>query len=307
MSSVERRATAALRKPPEQRLQQDLDIIYAFLHGISDLSNLHGSAIRDLCRIVRLEFYEASRVLFCRGQQATCWYILLSGCVFINGSLFLPTNSFGKRTAGYLLRNSDCVTLEPCSVLVIDYPNVPYPHPTRVLSFGSYETSQQQQLQQDAVASRELVDRRLRARGRMVSDNTPVDTSDLEIEFRPQVPYPALTINPAPAIHINRTSLSVSDLGPGLTGAGSEYNRPKQRGSRASDTSSICSGSDSMPQSSVDDPEQDSDDEEVYAEANGSLIGRDRLRECLEKDRSDRTDDDIEVLLDFMQHLPVST
>jgi hypothetical protein len=38
-----------------------------------------------------------------------------------------------------------------------------------------------------------------------------------------------------------------------------------------------------------------------------SLIGRDRLRECLEKDRSDRTDDDIEVLLDFMQHLPVST
>jgi hypothetical protein len=38
-----------------------------------------------------------------------------------------------------------------------------------------------------------------------------------------------------------------------------------------------------------------------------SLIGRDRVRECLEKARQDRTDDDIEVLLEFLQHLPVST
>ena len=37
-----------------------------------------------------------------------------------------------------------------------------------------------------------------------------------------------------------------------------------------------------------------------------SLIVRDTVRECLEKDPADRTEDDIEVLLDFMQHLPVS-
>lgn len=36
-----------------------------------------------------------------------------------------------------------------------------------------------------------------------------------------------------------------------------------------------------------------------------SLIVRDTVRECLEKDPAERTEDDIEVLLEFMQHLPV--
>jgi len=36
-----------------------------------------------------------------------------------------------------------------------------------------------------------------------------------------------------------------------------------------------------------------------------SLIVRDRVREFLEKDPAHRSDDDINVLLDFMQHLPV--
>ena len=34
---------------------------------------------------------------------------------------------------------------------------------------------------------------------------------------------------------------------------------------------------------------------------------RDTVRECLEKDPTERTEDDIEVLLEFMQHLPVSS
>ncbi|KAL4239412.1 hypothetical protein ACF0H5_000227 [Mactra antiquata] len=90
-----------------------------------------------------------------------------------------------------------------------------------------------------------------------------------------------------------------------------------KRCSRASDTSSAYSGSDMM-QSSIDDQENpdndlpsnlmeslvDSDDEEGYGEANEveNLPVRDAVRESLEKDPSDRKDDDIEILLDFMQH-----
>ena len=37
-----------------------------------------------------------------------------------------------------------------------------------------------------------------------------------------------------------------------------------------------------------------------------SLPVRDAVRECLEKDPADRKDDDIEILLDFMQHFRVS-
>ncbi|ESO87122.1 hypothetical protein LOTGIDRAFT_107273 [Lottia gigantea] len=88
-----------------------------------------------------------------------------------------------------------------------------------------------------------------------------------------------------------------------------------KRSSRASDTSSAYSGSDMM-QSSIDDPGEnpdidlsglmesmvDSDDEDGYAESTDSLPLRDTVRECLEKDPTFRTEDDIETLLEFMQH-----
>lgn len=38
-----------------------------------------------------------------------------------------------------------------------------------------------------------------------------------------------------------------------------------------------------------------------------SLTVRDTVRECLEKDPSERTDDDIETLLEFTQHLKAFT
>lgn len=36
-----------------------------------------------------------------------------------------------------------------------------------------------------------------------------------------------------------------------------------------------------------------------------SIPVHDAVRECLEKDPTERTDDDIEVLLEAMQHMPV--
>ncbi|XP_022258450.1 rap guanine nucleotide exchange factor 2-like [Limulus polyphemus] len=88
------------------------------------------------------------------------------------------------------------------------------------------------------------------------------------------------------------------------------------RNSHGSDTSSAYSGSDTMQsvQSSLEDQEVDlsgltesavdSDDEEDLAELIDCLTVRDTVRECLEKDSSERTEDDIEVLLEFLQHLP---
>ncbi|XP_004924521.2 rap guanine nucleotide exchange factor 2 [Bombyx mandarina] len=88
--------------------------------------------------------------------------------------------------------------------------------------------------------------------------------------------------------------------------------------SNASDTSSAYSGSDTMTSvhSSLDmDMEVDlsgllesivdSDEEEDMEEE--ILIVRDAVRECLEKDPSERTDDDIETLLEFTRHLTAFT
>ncbi|XP_039275936.1 rap guanine nucleotide exchange factor 2 [Nilaparvata lugens] len=90
------------------------------------------------------------------------------------------------------------------------------------------------------------------------------------------------------------------------------------RSSHSSDTSSAYSGSDTMTSvhSSVEADEVDlsglvesivDSDEEDLAESTDSLMARDAVKECLEKDPSDRTGDDIEVLLEFTQHLKAFT
>ena len=87
----------------------------------------------------------------------------------------------------------------------------------------------------------------------------------------------------------------------------------------SSDSSSAYSGSDTMHsmQSSVEVEEVDltglmesvvdSDEEEDLAESMGNLTVRDAVRDCLEKDPSDRNEDDIEILLEFTQHLKAFT
>jgi Rap guanine nucleotide exchange factor 2 len=51
----------------------------------------------------------------------------------------------------------------------------------------------------------------------------------------------------------------------------------------------------------------DSDEEEDLSESMGNLTVRDAVRDCLEKDPSDRNEDDIEILLEFTQHLKAFT
>ncbi|XP_051170820.1 rap guanine nucleotide exchange factor 2-like isoform X3 [Leptopilina boulardi] len=106
----------------------------------------------------------------------------------------------------------------------------------------------------------------------------------------------------------------------GLTGRPELYQK-SNRSSHSSDTSSAYSGSDTMTsvQSSLDaDPDEvdlsglvesivDSDEEEDLAESMDSLTVRDTVRECLEKDPQERSEDDIEILLEFTQHLKAFT
>ncbi|KAL6449125.1 hypothetical protein ACFW04_000669 [Cataglyphis niger] len=106
----------------------------------------------------------------------------------------------------------------------------------------------------------------------------------------------------------------------GLTGRPELYQK-SNRSSHSSDTSSAYSGSDTMTsvQSSLDaDPDEvdlsglvesivDSDEEEDLAESMDSLTVRDPVRECLEKDPVERTEDDIEILLEFTQQLKAFT
>ncbi|KAI1902931.1 hypothetical protein AGOR_G00021380 [Albula goreensis] len=58
-----------------------------------------------------------------------------------------------------------------------------------------------------------------------------------------------------------------------------------------------------LPEAAVDSEEEEEEDEDIER-ASDPLLGRDVVRECLEKEPADRNDDDIEQLLEFMHQLP---
>ncbi|XP_048248295.1 rap guanine nucleotide exchange factor 6-like isoform X4 [Haliotis rufescens] len=275
MSSYgDRQFILCLKKHPYQRNEQDCNIIYAYLHGMEALSTLREPALRSLCHTVRYEFHDANDILYCQGELAICWYILLSGSVFIEGAMFLPRASFGKRTQGCARRTSECLTLEPSEMIAIDYPDV------QLMKSGH---------------------------------RLPCPTASLDR---------LLALDPHQDSRIRTMDSGIEQLAgdlqvPNAMYRMEQYPRNEQlykRSSRASDTSSAYSGSDMM-QSSIDDQDAaemdysglqeslvDSDEEEGYAESTESLPIRDTVRECLEKEPADRKEDDIEILLDFMQH-----
>ncbi|KAL3284268.1 hypothetical protein HHI36_018429 [Cryptolaemus montrouzieri] len=251
----------SLARQPQYRTLQDIQNIYYGLCGLEALQTLRDSSLRTLCKVVRYEKHAADDVLYYTGELSTCWYILLSGSVFIDGSMYLPRSSFGKRTGGNARRQHECFVLEPSEMIVIDYPDI--------------ERSQKA----------------------FIQPPIPMD--------HPQ----------------HRTVNIMFDDGV----YGSNVNRPNlyykcSRGSHSSDTSSAYSGSDTMASnhSEMDNTEEldltglmesavDSDEEDDLAESIESLTVRDRVRDCLEKDASERTDEDIETLLEFTQHLTAFT
>jgi hypothetical protein len=113
----------SLLKKTQDRTAQDLTLINANLKSLEALSSLRDTTIRSLCKTVHYTKHEANDVLYRSGDVITCWYILLSGSVFIDGSMFLPRSGFGRRSTGQIYRIHDCLILETSEMLVIDYPS----------------------------------------------------------------------------------------------------------------------------------------------------------------------------------------
>ncbi|XP_033230689.1 rap guanine nucleotide exchange factor 2-like isoform X12 [Belonocnema kinseyi] len=165
-------------------------------------------------------------------------------------------------------------------------------------------------------------------RGRSLSRSWPGTPSSTLSLASSEIDYPEVHSgrmhrppHPHPITDHRQVNLVFEDtFSQGLTGRPELYQK-SNRSSHSSDTSSAYSGSDTMTsvQSSLDaDADEvdlsglvesivDSDEEEDLAESMDSLTVRDTVRECLEKDPGERTEDDIEILLEFTQHLKAFT
>ncbi|XP_076825395.1 uncharacterized protein LOC143470976 isoform X3 [Clavelina lepadiformis] len=115
----------ALRTPGAKRSERELNVIYSRLHRLEILSGLKEQNLRDLCSQVRYESYSENDTIYRKDDPCHCWYVLMSGSVFIQGSMFLPYQCFGKRIPGTKRRGCQCVVLSSSEMIAIDYPDMP--------------------------------------------------------------------------------------------------------------------------------------------------------------------------------------
>ncbi|XP_063314289.1 rap guanine nucleotide exchange factor 2 isoform X7 [Pelobates fuscus] len=287
-SYVDNSFRQAVMKPPADRSPQDLEIVYSYLHGMEALSNLREHQLRLMCETVRYERHEANEVLYYPDDIGTCWYILLSGSVFIKESMFLPRSSFGKRSAGSFRRGCECIVLEPSEMIVVDYMD------------ENEEYFQRQ-------ASHRQSRRRFRKINQKGERQTIIDTVESYPVGKPPLPrgYHTLPadftkLHITDSLHPQVTQVSSSHSGCSITSdSGSSSLSDIYQATESEPGDMDLSG---LPETAVDS--EDDDDEEDIERASDPLMSRDIVRDCLEKDPIDRTDDDIEQLLEFMHQLP---
>nr|XP_051700131.1 rap guanine nucleotide exchange factor 6 isoform X4 [Oryctolagus cuniculus] len=277
-SPVDPGARQALKKKPPERTPEDLNTIYSYLHGMEILSNLREHQLRLMSARARYERYSGNQILFCSETIARCWYILLSGSVLVKDSMVLPPCSFGKQFGGK--RGCDCLVLEPSEMIVV-------------------ENSKDNE---DSFLQREIPARQSRRRFRKINYKGERQTITDNVDINSYLSLPAdltkmhLTDSPHPQV----THVSSSQSGCSIasdSGSSSLSDIYQATESEVGDVDLTR-----LPEGPVDSEDEEEDDEEI--DRTDPLHGRDLVRECLEKEPADKTDDDIEQLLEFMHQLP---
>ncbi|XP_047125253.1 rap guanine nucleotide exchange factor 6 [Hydra vulgaris] len=235
--------------PKDRRSNAHIDMIYTQLREIQVVSQLPESVIRLMALHSRYEVHESNEQLYCEGDVAHCWYILLSGSVFIEriDKMYLPGESFGQKTKSGR-RDADCFILEQSEMIVIDY---------------------------------HIEDQTLNRRSRPMS-------------FDPTMEYYRDDRGSSADMQQLKEVFNKSEHQ-------TSTNKPANQWISSSVENLDDSDFDLSGIKESNDVNMDSDDEIL---PNESAAVRDIVRDCLEKEPGERTENDINILMDFMQRLP---
>ncbi|XP_057676185.1 rap guanine nucleotide exchange factor 6 isoform X4 [Corythoichthys intestinalis] len=268
----------ALRKPPALRSAEDLHTIYCHLYHMDVLSHLREHQLRSMCTSVRYERHEANHILFFPDSIANCWYILLSGSVFVKEHMYLARCCFGKQLGGR--RGCECITLEPSEMIVVD--NGGEGDDGFLHRDGSQRRSRRRFRRINPKGERELItDGQEPSSYKLPADLNKMHLTDHAHQQVMHVP----ASQSGCSIASDSGSSSLSDI---YQATESELGDVDLSG---------------LAEAAVDSEEEEEDEEDLER-ASDALLGRDLVRECLEKDPADRNDDDVEQLLEFMHQLP---
>ncbi|MFT7796173.1 rap guanine nucleotide exchange factor 6 isoform X2 [Arapaima gigas] len=268
----------ALKKPPALRTQEDLNTIYCHLYNMDVLSHLREHQLRSMCSSVRYEKYEANHILFYPDNVSTCWYILLSGSVFVKEHMYLARCCFGRQLGGR--RGCECITLEPSEMIVVE--NASEGEEGALQRDSPLHCSRRRYRKVNPQGEKELI---TDSQDPSAHHVLPGDLNKMHLTDHPHQMMRVPASQSGCSIASDSGSSSLSDI----------YQATE------SDLGDLdLSG---LPEAAVDSEEDEEEDEDLDR-TTYPLLGRDLVRECLEKEPVERNDDDIEQLLEFMHQLP---
>ncbi|XP_072302156.1 rap guanine nucleotide exchange factor 6 isoform X2 [Eucyclogobius newberryi] len=278
-TAMETNFKLALKKAPSLRTAEDLHTIYSHLYHMDVLAHLREHQLRSMCTSARYERHGANHILFYPDTIATCWYILLTGSVFVKEHMYLARCCFGKQRGGR--RGCECITLEPSEMIVVE--NGSEADESFLQRGESQRRSRRRFRRINPKGERELITDGPEPNAystEYVNNKLPGDLSKMQLTDHA---HQVTQSQSGCSIASDSGSSSLSDI----------YQATE------SDLGDVdLSG---LPEAAVDSEEEEDEDLERASDA---LLGRDLVRECLEKDPQDRNDDDIEQLLEFMHQLP---
>uniref|UniRef100_A0AAY4EEW3 Rap guanine nucleotide exchange factor (GEF) 6 n=1 Tax=Denticeps clupeoides TaxID=299321 RepID=A0AAY4EEW3_9TELE len=182
---------------------------------------------------------------------------------------------FGKQLGGR--RGCECITLEPSEMIVVSKTD-----DGALQRDGSHRRSRRRFCRVNPQGERELI---TDSQDSLGPSTLPGDLNKMHLTDHPHQVMHMAPSQSGCSIASDSGSSSLSDI---YQATESEMGDVDLSG---------------LPEAPVDSEEEEEEDEDLERSAD-TLLSRDLVRECLEKDPTDRSDDDIEQLLEFMHQLP---
>ncbi|VDO26692.1 unnamed protein product [Haemonchus placei] len=283
----------SLIKPPRQRTQDDIRNIYDQLRQLDMFSTLYNGPLKAICANARYERHGGHHILYREGQVATCWYILLSGSVLIENNICLPYGCFGKRNGISCRRSQDCMLLQESEMIVVS---------CEFLMFRlSFHIRFQCDHVSESVSSSIFGLRYFMLCAEFIKSML---IRSYPVEFPIDVPststYASCTENHRSHVYLN-----------GLLSDEDTLVRVKHRREKSNSMGNVANGAarrlrvrSTASSTTTEGDDASGKDDDGSCPSHESFVDlKDSVRECLEKEPSERNAEDLAVLLDFMQHM----